>query len=648
MCCLGNADGTFQSPKLSREDAGLSAAVAGDFNGDGHLDVATSSHSYDQYSNVHSGTLTLLLGKGDGTFDDRTFARMADELAVGDFNNDGRPDLTLGLSAVGSNAITVMQGNGDGGFQGDSRTVTGNAPVSPVTGDFNNDGRLDIATVNPGSDNLSLLLGNGDGTFQPDRLIPLNPSVYEYTLVTGDFNGDGRPDLVTNGTILLGNGNGTFQTRYFTTTGTVLVAGDFNGDGKLDLVSLGQTSLGLVQGKGDGTFFPERQIAVESADDDNRRWGLGPDYFDPRNALIAGDFNNDSRLDLVIATPSTPGMAVLLGKGDGTFQPQRQVALYQDRFTGDWFSPSLLVPGDFDNDGRLDLFYLGVIWNEGDGNFADFEGPERPDYGAHAIAADFNGDGSIDLATSSYFGISGVLLGQQHGFDVRQDPIPFPGTFPPKAMVAGDFNGDHRLDLASADLRTNSVVVLLGKGDGSFGDPGVLSVGIQASPLMADGNGDGVNDVLTIDANGQILYRQGRPQEPGAFDPPVVVNPGLPARDVSYVGHTRLGPVLASVDAQGNTVSLYAFQNGGFVRVGSLATGPLPAQIVAADVNGDGWDDLVVRNAGDGSLSIFSNNALGNVQAGTSPFQAPLNLPVGMGISDLAAVDTTGSGSSTS
>ena len=142
--------------------------------------------------------------------------------------------------------------------------------------------------------------------------------------------------------------------------------------------------------------------------------------------------------------------------------------------------------------------------------------------------------------------------------------------------------------------------------DGTFADPGPFVTTPQATPLVADLTGDGADDVLVVDAAGDILWRRGRPQEPGTFDPPVTINPGHPSRDIVAVD-TNQGPLLASVDATDDAVSLYAWRDGSFVRIGSLATGSLPAQIVAADLNGDGWNDLVVRNAGDGTLSVFFN-----------------------------------------
>ena len=155
---------------------------------------------------------------------------------------------------------------------------------------------------------------------------------------------------------------------------------------------------------------------------------------------------------------------------------------------------------------------------------------------------------------------------------------------------------------------------------------------------MADLSGDGVDDVMVINGAGDILWRKGRPQEPGTFDPPITINPGHPARDIVAVD-THQGPVLASVDATDNAISLYAWRDGNFVRIGSLPTGSLPAQIVTADLNGDGWDDLVVRNAGDGTLTVFFNNGSGSDATGNALFPRSVTLPVGLGVSDVTLAD---------
>jgi len=271
--------------------------------------------------------------------------------------------------------------------------------------------------------------------------------------------------------------------------------------------------------------------------------------------------------------------------------------------------------------------------------------PINPD-GSEPVAlvtGDFTGDGRTDLAVAN-FGSNDVsiLLGNGDGAFQNQGTDAVGSS--PYALVTGDFTGDGRTDLAVANFLSNDVSILLGNGDGTFTDPGQFATTPHSTPLVADVNGDGTEDVLVVDGAGNILYRQGIPGQPGTFEPPVTINPGTPSRDIAWVPDTNQGPVLASVDAHDNAISLYAYRDGGFVKVGSLATGFLPAQIIAADLNGDGLTDLVVRNAGDGTLSVFYNNGIGSLQAGLLPFLRPVTLPVGLGVSDVQAVDTTGSG----
>ena len=175
--------------------------------------------------------------------------------------------------------------------------------------------------------------------------------------------------------------------------------------------------------------------------------------------------------------------------------------------------------------------------------------------------------------------------------------------------------------------------------NGTFAAPGPFATNPHATPLMTDLSSDGADDVMVINEAGDILWRKGRPQEPGTFDPPITINnPDHPSRDIVAVD-TPQGPVLASVDATDNAISLYAWGGGTVVWIGSLPTGSLPTQIVAADLNGDGGDDLVVRNAGDGTLTVFFTNGSGSDPTGNALFPSSVPLPVGLGVSDVTLAD---------
>src|SRR5207302_5536960 len=169
--------------------------------------------------------VSVLLGNGDGTFQPaRTFAAGTDpySVAVGDFNGDGKPDLVVANSANNTwpssgqlpGNLSVLLGNGDGTFRAAQTFTTGTTPEYVAVGDFNGDGKADLAVANYRSHNLSVLLGNGDGTFRAVQTFTTGSG--HQTVVVGDFNGDGQPDLAVANYdandvwVLLGNGGGRF------------------------------------------------------------------------------------------------------------------------------------------------------------------------------------------------------------------------------------------------------------------------------------------------------------------------------------------------------------------------------------------------------------------------------------------------------
>lgn len=196
-------------------------------------------------------------------------------VVAADFNNDGLLDLAVANTALGSGSISILIGNGDGTFQPATVIRAGNYPRSIAVADFNRDGKLDLAVANEGpagGGGLCILLGNGDGTFLPP--VYLTSGVNPASLAAADFNADGIVDLaVANSeqfqtnppfkagsiSVLLGKGDGTFGPASFFSAGTTPIAitvADFNGDGKPDLAAanFGGTSLAVLMGNGDGTF----------------------------------------------------------------------------------------------------------------------------------------------------------------------------------------------------------------------------------------------------------------------------------------------------------------------------------------------------------------------------------------------------------
>jgi hypothetical protein len=306
---------------------------------------------------------------------------------------------------------------------------------------------------------------------------------------------------------------------------------------------------------------------------------------------VTGDFNGDGRTDLAVDGSDTSSgeneVEVLLGNGDGTFQTTTPINL----------GPFLLytvATGAFLGDGHTDL----------------------------AVTGRDLGSGQYEVK---------VLRGKADGTFQITTPINLGSSFEPSAT--GDFTGDGRTGLVVIGIAGFQVELSLG--NGQFADPSTLPDSIQNTPLLAD-PGDGTQDVFVIDQSGSILWRKGDPGVPGSFGPPVTINPGFPSRDIAFIT-TERGPLLASVDLKDNAISLYAYSGGGFVRVGSLATGALPTRIVAGDLTGDGIGDLVVYNAGDGTVSVYLGNGIGGFAGG-------YDVPVGLGATDIALADVAGTG----
>jgi hypothetical protein len=324
-------------------------------------------------------------------------------VAVGDFNGDGKLDLAVADYVTGT--VSVLLGNGNGTFQTHVDYVTGGLPESVAVGDFNHDGKLDLVVSNNGSNTVSILLGNGDGTFKPQ--VEYATGNFPVGVAVADFNGDGELDLAVanndNIDIFMGNGDGTFEPAVNYPAGTSPgspAVGDFNRDGKLDLVvaNNGSFEINVLLGNGDGTFQPAVSYSTGSA---------------PSSVAVA-DFNADGKLDLVVANNGSSNdntVSILLGNGDGTFKA------HVDYGTGS-SNPSSVAVGDFNGDGRLDLVVADL-----------FSTDVRLLLG--------NGDGTFQAATS--YG-----AGPQ-----------------PSSVAVGDFDGDGKLDIAVADGNSATVSVLL-------------------------------------------------------------------------------------------------------------------------------------------------------------------------------------------
>jgi len=350
---------------------------------------------------VHVATLSFL---PEQTYSAGAFA--TEFVATADVNGDGIPDLVVAIqncpggTCSNDGMVGVLLGKGDGSFQPPVLYDSGGKWADCVAvADLNGDGIPDIVVTNSPSNSstVGVLLGNGDGTFQP----AMTHSAGGIYVAVADVNGDGKPDLITKVDgccveVLLGNGDGTFQTgvEYRANGVGSIAVTDLNGDGIPDLVVAGAAQDGdtdvavvlVLLGNGDGTFQP------------NVSYPTGSSVGNSTYSAAVADVNGDGKPDIVAANYVDGTVGVLLGNGDGTFQP---VVVY-GAGRGDSFSVTL---ADMNGDGKLDIVVgnigsVGVLAGKGDGTFREAVSFSGGGDTLNVAAADLNGDGRPDLLAS--------------------------------------------------------------------------------------------------------------------------------------------------------------------------------------------------------------------------------------------------------
>lgn len=576
-------------------------------------------------------------------------------LAEGDFNGDGNPDLVVLNSVVvpcttpgtcqnPSYVVTTMLGDGAGNFSLASVTPPlGFVPSSMTVGDFNGDGKLDLALISPvppcippcaTSPTITpfILLGDGTGKFTNVRPAPTGTPIsgpVRGSVVVGDFNGDGILDIATpdpttlgNIAVFLGDGKGGFSSSEIHSGETLpvllLAGGDFNGDGRLDLalVSLppiacltcspGSAALTILLGDGAGGFT----VGPASV-------SVGPNP----TATAVGDFNGDGRLDLAVANscinnPNCQGgwVTVLLGDGTGNFIRSGSISNLPQ-------GASTMLTGDFNGDGNLDLalgeYPLTILLGDGSGGFSANPALFSPAPVGYALAAgDFNKDGRLDLvlASSSNLASSANIPGssdngisvllQTRGLVISKTHS---GNFWP-----GQTGATYSIEVTNSDIAPSNGTVTV---------TDILPSGLIATSAIGTGWDCSSNSFPTTgDGTVKVNCTRSDPMAAGTSYPPLVLTVNVTASTISFLTNDAVvsfinlsGPTTNSTldptfitpfpepsifkshvgdFVQGQTSATYtiAVGNTGRTLTGTLTiTDLLPAGLTPTDMSGTGW-----------------------------------------------------------
>jgi hypothetical protein len=613
----------------------------GDFNGDGIPDFATVGFAC---ANGVGDYVAVYLGKGDGTFQSPVLVAVPNacnyNVVVGRLRGVSAPEDLILVDESVTPGIRILLGNGDGTFQSPAFVSLPSTPTAAAVGDFNGDGKLDVAVSLFGGNgqtggnfqSLVILIGNGDGTFQAPALYQSLENAYGISV--GDFNNDGKLDVVIRNPealmLSLGNGDGTFLPGYVILTepttlvsvnppgpildGLVSVAvGDFNEDGNLDIVAAEDGErVDVLLGTGTGTFAPPVTYV-------NRQHQTGSGG----GQVAVAKLSDSGHLDIVVNTGYGTMVGIFKGNGDGTFPLTPTV------YPLPQYDDEGLLLMDVNHDGKPDIVvgtmggriyapnYLTVLLNKGNGDF----GP---------APAQFSIVSPADNSTVNPTNAIGVTLADLTG-NGKLDLVITDWDIPVETLANGQVPVPPNVNPNSGTVDTHGTIsVLGGNGDGTFQTEQQYEVG--GRPLasqVGDLTGDGKKDIVVVNAfSGTLSILKGngdRTYQP-AITIPVGQNPNALVL-ADFNGDGKLD--IAVTNLVDNNVSVLINQSTPgtitFQTAVTYAVGTYPAGIVARDFNHDRKIDLAVLNSGNTldinsptSLSVLLGNGDGTFQAAST------------------------------
>jgi hypothetical protein len=583
--------------------AGTSGMVVGNFSGSSTPDLAVA----------RTGGITVFtnVGGANGTIN-ITLAGTLTGIVTGDFNHDGHLDLALSDSATSN--VHVLTGNGTGNFTllNSYTTGAGTNPTGIVAADFNNDGNLDVATINHGKNTATVLLGSATGalTVQAAQATGANP----IGISVADVNSDGFPDVIAFDSptistgevdVLLGIGNGSLHPAQASSQtfapGTQAAVADFNRDGKPDLVVAQQSSnqVSLLLNNTLPTQYPDgRSFSAATA--------LTTGRGNMADGVAVGDFNKDGLLDIAVSYLSDNHVQILLNNGSSNFN---QGGVYTVGSQPYW-----IVSGDLNGDGYPDLVTantnvngptgsVSVLLNNKNGTFANAVNYTVGNLPYQVAIGDINHDGYPDLAVTNYGGNTvSILMGSKTGtFTVS--PTTLSTCTNPYGVAIGDFAHNGFPSIAVTCFASAQLEVFPNNGNGTFGSPSIYTTDAHPTSLVVgdfnrDGNLDVVvgnstaNDVYFFGGNGNNTFNA------GVMSPSLNFPDSIAAGDVNGDGILDIVGVAPNFNDVAVTLGV---GNGTFGTFQQRSAGEFPAAkqpwaVALGDFNNDGHLDIVTAN----------------------------------------------------
>ncbi|CAF3792437.1 unnamed protein product [Rotaria sp. Silwood1] len=621
---LGNGNGSFQHQITysTGYDSLPYALVVGDFNKDNRLDIAVANYGTDN--------IGIFLGYGNGTFkNQKTYTTNLNSnptsIAVGDFNNDNYLDIIV--THYGTGQIGIFFGYEDGIFAAQTMfSISSNChPYYISVGDFDKDNRLDVVVADPENDQVHILLQYNNRKFATTTTYDGISGSYPFSVVVTDFDNDNQSDIAianygTNNVLLLSQyfiKPSVRQTNYFVgkdSRSSSVVIYDFNNDDRLDVLvnNFNNDNLLLLTGNDDGSFKRTKTYSTGNKS--------APNHF------CIGDFNNDNRMDIVTANYGADSISILLAQENGFFS---NMTTY---FVGNGSSPWSVAVGDFNNDSRLDVVTtkygsggFGILLGYGNGSFANvmtycaniFVEPE------YIAVGDINHDKQLDIVIIGCKSDNvGVLLG--HGNGTFSDTVTYSIDIYscPNNVDLFDLNNDNHLDIIFSTLNGGFIGIFLGYGNGSFQEMTTYSTGSTSSIYdiaIADFNNDGRHDLaLTNIANDEIIifYGYGNDSFQLARTYSTGFGSGPYAIATAKLKNNNQTDIVVTLWGTGNVGILTEYVAAEFGNQKTYTTGsaPQPYSVTVGNFNDDSYIDIAIVNSGSDTLDVIFNSGNGTFE----------------------------------